>query len=46
MGVGRPGHQPIVVDWSTKRKMVEILEGVTSHFSYTVEHMPIASASR
>ena len=36
MGIGRPGHQPIVVDWSTKRKMVEILEGVTFHFSYTV----------
>ena len=36
MGIGRPGHQPIVVHWSTKRKMVEILEGMTFHFSYTV----------
>ena len=36
MGIGRLGHQPIVVDGATKRKMVEILEGVTFHSSYTV----------
>ena len=46
MGIGRPGHKPIVVDWSTKRKMVEILEGVIFHFSYTMERMPIASVSQ
>ena len=36
MGIGRLGYQPIVVDGATKRKMVEILEGVTFHSSYTV----------